>query len=181
MTTLLSKDKLKYLIQMLRFTRHIPGSIIEVGVYQGGTLLRIATESESWGKTVIGYDTFKGLPAPESIDVLNKGEFSSDPDKILAEFKQHELPVTLVGGLFPDSAIDMSLSFCHLDVDLYRSTLDSLRYISKMLSPGGLVVVDDYDFSKCPGVKPAVEEILASDPSLTKLDERQWQITLVKK
>jgi hypothetical protein len=35
------------------------------------------------------------------------------------------------------------ISFCLLDVDLYRPTISALRRIWPMLSPGGIIVIDD--------------------------------------
>jgi predicted O-methyltransferase YrrM len=35
------------------------------------------------------------------------------------------------------------ISFCLLDVDLYQPTISALRKVWPMLSPGGIIVVDD--------------------------------------
>ena len=41
---------------------------------------------------------------------------------------------------------------CHIDVDVYQSAKDVLDWAWPRLSPGGVVVFDDYGFPACPGV-----------------------------
>ena len=49
------------------------------------------------------------------------------------------------------------VSFAYLDFDFYQPTLDVLNYLTDVLSVGGVIIVDDYDFFST-GVKTSVEE-----------------------
>ena len=55
---------------------------------------------------------------------------------------------------------DRQFSFVHIDVDLYRPTLDSLRFFHPRLKAGGWIVVDDYNFRQFPGANAAVNGLL---------------------
>ncbi len=182
---LVTPQKLEYIKKKLAETKDLPGAIIEVGIFQGGTLLQIGCASRSWGKALIGYDTFAGLPKPDVIDRHKQGEFLyADKEAIAEMFSLNGLKVELVEGLFPDSAnlTPSSVSFCHLDVDLYAGTRASLDYLSSRMALGGLIVLDDYKWPSCPGVEVAVAEFLTSDPSMAIHDsnELHFQITLKK-
>ena len=46
-------------------------------------------------------------------------------------------------------------SFVHIDVDLYKPTLDSLKFFYPKLVKGGIILCDDYNSSVFPGAKQA--------------------------
>ena len=50
-----------------------------------------------------------------------------------------------------------AVSFAFLDFDFYQPTLDGLNFLDKVLSVGGVIIVDDYDFFST-GVKTSVDE-----------------------
>ena len=50
-----------------------------------------------------------------------------------------------------------TVSFAYLDFDFYQPTLDGLNYLNNVLSVGGIIIVDDYDFFST-GVKTSVDE-----------------------
>jgi O-methyltransferase len=43
-------------------------------------------------------------------------------------------------------------------VDVYQSAKDVLEWCWSRLSPGGVVLFDDYGFPACPGVRQLVDE-----------------------
>ena len=45
-----------------------------------------------------------------------------------------------------------------LDTDWYKSTKKELNTLYEKVSPGGVIIIDDY--GHCPGVKKAVDEYL---------------------
>lgn len=186
-----TKQKLKFIKECLLHTKDIPGTIAEVGVFGGGTLFEIATwaKAAEFGKQVVGYDTFEGLPEATALDNGHKkGDFTYTAfEELQTEFTNANLPVTLVKGRFPMSAMDLpqlDYSFIHLDVDFYQETLNSLRYFatSEALLPGALIVIDDYKWRATLGVEPAVTEFLASakGSSFKVHKESLHQICLVK-
>ena len=79
-------------------------------------------------------------------------------DAAALESRHHVVP-----GWFNESLPPAGLSriaFLRIDSDLYESTRDSLTSLFPLVSPGGLVYVDDYQ--TWPGVATAVDEFLAS-------------------
>ncbi|WP_208873060.1 TylF/MycF/NovP-related O-methyltransferase [Fretibacterium fastidiosum] len=63
-------------------------------------------------------------------------------------------------GWFPETAdgIDESFCFASLDVDLYQPTLAGLRFFYPRLSPGGYLMIHDFNNREYPGVRQAVRE-----------------------
>ena len=62
---------------------------------------------------------------------------------------------------------DQEFSFVHLDVDLYRSTLDALEFFYPRLVTGGRIVSHNYNLKdsaggRTPGVKKAFQEYFSS-------------------
>ena len=104
--------------------------ICEFGVGAGHTLQKIKEQFPT-GKTIVGFDSFEGLP--ESwIPEWRKGSFSQGgeiPKEVLGE------NVSIIKGLFSDTVPkffettdfkDVELLLLHIDCDLYRSTKDVL-------------------------------------------------------
>lgn len=159
--SIIDTDRLKSLRHHVFATKDIEGSIIEVGVFRGGSLKEIADTEKT--KQIYGFDTFSGLPekTPE-IDVHRVGWFTSDYDKVSELFSQYK-NVTVARGTFPADFLDFNpgpISLAHIDVDMYRSTLECMRWVDRRLSPGGILICDDYGAPDCPGAKMAVHEFL---------------------
>lgn len=75
--------------------------------------------------------------------------------------------VSLVKGYFRDTLPNyrnVRLSFVHLDCDLYQSYKDTLEFLYPCVSPGGIVLLDEYNDTPWPGCNKAVDEFLADKP-----------------
>ena len=57
-----------------------------------------------------------------------------------------------------DEVSHRRFAFVHIDVDLYEPTRDSIAFFYSRLSEGGILLIDDYGFSTCPGATRAVDE-----------------------
>ena len=56
-------------------------------------------------------------------------------------------------------------SFVYLDCDIYDSSYrQTLRYFYGRMSPGGIILFDEYDDPPWPGCNLAVDEFLADKP-----------------
>lgn len=69
--------------------------------------------------------------------------------------------VKLIKGIFPGSAAhlkDTEFAFVHIDTDFYLSVKACLEWFWPRLLPGGIIVLDDYLWSNCPGVQQALNE-----------------------
>lgn len=158
--TLLSEEKKNVLRGCVETA---PGGVlIEVGVFQGGSLLEIAKLAK--GRRVMGFDTFDGMPVDYyKLDEFHKpGEFrsvESTIEEVKAFLNPHK--VELVPGVFPSSAavkmLDMQIAFAHLDMDHWRGTLAAINFIWPKLMSKGCILFDDYEWPHCPGIAPVVE------------------------
>ena len=64
-------------------------------------------------------------------------------------------------GWIPDKFADVDekkFCFVHIDVDLYEPTRASLAFFGERLTPGGILICDDYGFETCPGARLAMDE-----------------------
>lgn len=159
--TLMDEDNLQTLYGAMQKIENIAGDVAEVGVYKGGSarfMMKGLPKKHFWL-----FDTFRGLPyADEQGHAL--GDFAADPDALpqLLNEKQY----TLIPGLFPativenEELVDVDFSLVHLDVDCYQSTTDGLDYFWPKLSGGGIIMVHDYGWIDCPGVKKAVDSFI---------------------
>lgn len=140
---------------------HIPGDLIETGVWRGGACIFMKANLLAWGdssRTVWVADSFEGLPPP------NPTEFAADAGDTL--FEQSGLAVGveqvrhnfekygvlddgvefLVGWFkdtLPDAPIEQ-LSLMRLDGDMYESTIQALEALYPKLAPGGFCIIDDF-------------------------------------
>lgn len=160
--------------------RGVPGDYAEFGTWRCGSLFAVARAWEKFGaadRSLLGFDSFEGLPPPsEPRDGpwLRKGVFSDvDFGEIERFFADQGLSnrVTLVRGWF-DRTIgrldDHRLALLHIDADLYDSVKCALEAGWERLSPGGVVVFDDYRHPDCAGCTIAVEEFFASRPEVVQ-------------
>jgi predicted O-methyltransferase YrrM len=162
--------------------RGIPGHFIETGVWRGGSCIMLAAvlanDSEiygiedyqspfsSKGREVYVCDSFEGLPKPSRAEDANDLHHVMAPllavslEDVRENFRRFGLladNVKFVKGWFKDTlpALAGPFSLVRLDGDMYESTMDSLNALYSKLSPGGFLIVDDYNLPNC---KRAVTE-----------------------
>ncbi len=155
---------------LARQTAPLHGSVAEFGVYKGGSARLLCAVKES--RPLHLFDTFGELGGmPETrpdIDTSHRaGDFSDSRLPEVRALLAGQPEVRIHAGLFPGTAAgleDVRFSFVHLDVDIYQSTLDGLRFFYPRLLPGGMLVSHDYSYLPTPGVKRAFDEYFADDP-----------------
>lgn len=140
----------------------IPGDLIETGVWRGGASIFMRGILKAHGVTdrrVWVADSFEGLPKADSLLNAADGEHHLHLMQDLAvslevvqdNFQRYGLldqQVQFLKGWFCDtlpSAPIETLAVIRLDGDLYESTMDALDNLYHKLSPGGYVIVDDYN------------------------------------
>jgi O-methyltransferase len=173
-STSLYYDRLFTLYQALLNVRRLPAArhggtinIAEVGVYKGGTSYFIASAVQALGfKTVTlhCFDTFAGHPEEDiqtDVDTFHRQGFFGDTNFASVEAYLKDFnTITLYRGRFQDTSSqieDQQFHFVHLDVDIYEPTRYALDFFDSRLIVGGIIIVDDYGFRTCPGVKQAVD------------------------
>jgi len=152
---------------LLAEVRAIPGAILEVGVWRGGTGALLATRATSLGieEKIYLCDTWTGIVKTGAVDTYYADGMHRDTSQAIVTrlVKRMNLAnVELLAGIFPDdtgAAIeDQTFRFCHIDVDVYQSGKDVLEWVWPRLAHGGVVVFDDYGFPDCPGITKLVNE-----------------------
>lgn len=152
------------LVEQLRSALQVSGDVVEIGVWRGGTAKALAEVAP--GRFVHLFDTFSGMPEPKSeTDIHKVGDFAdtslASVESALKGFRN----VKFYPGLFPGTMpVGMPrICFLHLDVDIYQSTKDGLEKFFPLLNVGGIILIDDYGRTSCPGVKVAVDEFAAAN------------------
>lgn len=174
MQTLLTERRVESLKAAVALVENVPGLIIEVGVYKGGSLRAIADVAGD--RTIYGFDTFKGLPDCGIYDFHPIGDFSAGFKEVSDRFAGTR--VTLFEDIFPPTRILGDIAFAHIDVDQYRSTLNSLKYVAELMPVGGVIVCDDYGHESCKGARRAVHEFLHLHNEFVTIGIVECQITL---
>jgi O-methyltransferase len=147
--------------------RDVPGAILEVGVWRGGTGVLMATRAAALGldEPVYLCDTWAGVVKTGDVDTYYRDGKHDDASRETVAALAAALGrtnVELLQGVFPDETADRiadnRFRLCHCDVDVYRSAKDVFDWVWPRLEPGGMVVFDDYGFPACPGVTKFVDE-----------------------
>lgn len=144
----------------------VPGDLVETGVWRGGACIYMRGILAAAGDTtrrVFVADSFRGLPEPDSSrypedegSILHTHEGLAVPRAAVEEnFRRFGLlddQVAFLEGWFkdtlPSAPIDR-LAILRLDGDMYESTTDALEALYGKVSPGGFVIIDDYNLWPC--------------------------------
>jgi len=163
-------------------SRDAEGDIAEAGVFRGSTARLIVELIETGkldiqGREFLLFDSFEGLPDLASSDVpsieaaqgtgpdpfhkVTPRRFSNtSEEEVRAVFRDYPW-VSTQKGWIPEVFAGFEprrFSFVHIDVDLYRSTRDCLDFFVPRMSPGGIILCDDYLSVRFPGARLAWDE-----------------------
>lgn len=187
--TMTSAERLFALVQAVRYVcaAAVAGDIVECGVWRGGSMMAAAHTLRECGDTtrrLFLFDTFEGMSAPTARDVgidgraaneLLAAQDRSDPESAwcyatLEDVRAAMLStgyeasrVHFVKGKVEDTipaAAPQRIAILRLDTDWYESTRHELEHLYPRLSPGGVLIIDDY--GHWAGCRQAVDEYFAS-------------------
>lgn len=166
--------------------RNVPGVFLEMGTAQGKTAIAISRLLQHLGsnKQLHCCDAFQGLPKPGVEDGDTKipmGEFASSVHQTLQRFREADIPMPImhVGWFHEIQDYPEIVAFAFCDSDRYESIQQSLDIVWPRLSPGGVILVHDYQAYHYPGVARAVNHFLVQHPDacLTPIvDEKQLRL-----
>lgn len=153
-------DEMAQIASCVRVASALDGDIAEVGVSSAGSAKLIA---ETKGEKMLHlFDTYEGLPEPGNMDNgFLKRQYACSLEsvqKYLASYRN----VAFYKGLFPSTSgpvQDKKFAFVHLDVDLYDSTLEALKFFYPRMTPRGILL--SHDYSTFPGVRKAFDEFFS--------------------
>jgi Macrocin-O-methyltransferase (TylF) len=152
----------------------VPGDFVECGVGRGASFVALVLIAQAEGRQrhVWGFDSFQGFPDPSAEDDSprrpRRGELHfGTADEIGARILRSDVDAAyyrshchLVPGFFDDTLATFTgrIAFLHLDVDLYRSYRSCLEVLYPKISPGGIVLFDEYTEANFPGARRAIDE-----------------------
>ena len=158
----------------------IPGDFVECGV-NAGFLSSAILSYLDWnrlGKRFYLVDTFEGPVlrqfSREEIDsgriavaqeALSAGAYVTDLERVRRNYAEWSR-IEVVQGCVPEvlPAIDTSnrIAFLHLDMNCGFPEAAALRYFWPFMSPGGIVLFDDYAYFGCEAQARAIDEAAAA-------------------
>lgn len=163
--------------------KNIPGDVVEFGCYAGTTSVFLAKTlmTNKIDKRLYVYDSFEGLPEKTKEDTSPLGE-SFKPGELCVSKKQFIKNIIQAGVTMPqikkawfsdltNGDVPEEISFAFLDGDYYASVMVPLKLIESRLSPGAIIVVDDYANSALPGAARAVNEWLKKHKATIKIEQ----------
>ena len=187
--TMTSPERVYATLEAVRYIirSKLPGSIVECGVWRGGTMMAVAKMLQQCGytdKELYLFDTYEGMPSPSEADV----DFHGRPAKnvfvkrkrennssdwcyaSLADVKKNLESVGyeankihyIVGKVeetLPEQAPN-EISILRLDTDWYESTKHELIHLFPRLVTGGVLIIDDYGHWE--GARKAVHEYFST-------------------
>jgi len=204
--TMTGHEKGYLLHQAVRYVvRHgIPGAVVECGVWRGGSMLNVAhtlSRHHATDRDLFLFDTFTGMSEPTDRDMhIGKqtpathllARASRDSrvwaiaslEDVEEGFGSVDYPserIHFVKGMVEDtlpSQAPEQISLLRLDTDWYESTKHELAHLYSRLSPGGILILDDYGTWK--GSKDAVDEFLVETGEPLLLVRAGWGRAAVK-
>ncbi|HUF99163.1 MAG TPA: TylF/MycF/NovP-related O-methyltransferase [Ilumatobacter sp.] len=158
-------DRRWALYQLAQVVGHVSGDTVECGAYKGSSSYLIASRISTLAadKRHHIFDSFEGLSDPSPVDGAHwtRGDLTATEEELRSNLAEFSGIIDVHPGWIPEvfsAHRDSRFSFAHIDVDLYEPTLASLEFIFPRLSPGGVLLCDDYGFRTCPGATAAMRE-----------------------
>lgn len=160
----------------------IPGDLVECGVWKGGSSMLMAhmlVQRQDTDRRLYLYDTFAGMSQPTGRDKtigcdtpamkewMNKrkgthNEWAFAPlDEVRRNMESTGFPqgnIRYVEGTVEETIpriVPDRIALLRLDTDWFESTHHELKHLFPLVSPGGVIVVDDYGHFS--GAKEAVD------------------------
>ena len=173
--TVLNEARSRSLYLAAKFTNHIPGTIVEAGLWEGGSAIVLLGASNMNRKMRL-FDSFCGLPVPADNDKVDsefvgiaENDFFGSKDVVIDNIvstigSEYINRIVFHSGWFEDTMNNDTVnqeekfSLVHIDCDLYESTKTAINFCYPKVASGGLLLVDDYEYHNTPGVKLAINE-----------------------
>ncbi len=174
-------------LQVERLKRElVPGDFVELGVYKGDSAAVL--HAMDTGRTLHLFDTFSGFTAADL--TVETGEAATyTPDNFADTSVESVLEkiggnnnIIIYKGLLPETAAGFhsKVALVNMDLDLYNPTRAGLEIYYPLLSPGGVIMIHDYN-NKWPGLIRAVDEFVKSIPeNLVHFPDRDGTVMIIR-
>jgi O-methyltransferase len=184
--TMTGLERIYAVMQAARYVsdHNIPGSIVECGVWRGGSMAAVARsllQKNDVSRDLYLFDTFEGLPDPKAEDIEYSGTHAAevirrDPTARCGEAPLDQVREVMRATGYPESKIHLiagkveetipasapdTIALLRLDTDWYESTMHELVHLFPRLSKAGVIIIDDYGHWL--GARKACDEYFSSN------------------
>lgn len=188
--TMTPPERIMALVDALRYiTKNaIPGAILECGVWKGGSMMAAAQTLRlinAADRELYLFDTFDGMTPPTDADVDLFGDDAASVMKLLpkegspvwAYSPEAEVRANMASTGYPSQLVHFvrgsvmdtlpqqapeRIALLRLDTDFYDSTKHELETLVSRVSPGGVLIIDDYGHWR--GSRKATDEFFDHYP-----------------
>jgi len=188
--TMLSRQKLYFLLQFLRQTIDLPGDALEAGTGSGGSaklMLEVLRQARVTKRLWL-LDTFTGY---QRVDPERDGTHAQlnqcrchSKEEVARLLADPVIEVKLIAGLIPETLEQVktdTLSFAHIDVNLHEPTLAASDFCLQRLTKGGVILFDDYCWPATYGARQAIDEACTRHRQQVICVPESTQAFLIKK
>jgi hypothetical protein len=169
----------------------IPGAFVECGVWKGGSSMAAAL-SFTDPRPLFLFDTYEGMTAPTEHDrhaasgrqaaAMLRGAPNGATIRCYSPLEEVQRNMAATGypagqisyikGRVEDTLPAQAperIAVLRLDTDWYESTRHELEHLYPRLSPGGVLIIDDYGYWT--GARKAVDEYFRGSLYLSRIDD----------
>jgi hypothetical protein len=170
-------------IELFKKILNVQGSIVECGVYKGGSLMlyyHLSSILEPYALTrkIIGFDTFEGFRSisekdseladekmfsGSSYDILKMAIKLGDMNRAIPHIPKCEIirgDATVTIPEYRRNNPELIIALLYLDFDLYEPTKVALQEFLPLVPKGGIVAFDELNVKKWAGETGALKECL---------------------
>jgi O-methyltransferase len=166
------------LIWAARTCLKLPGDFVECGVFRGDMswMITQCVDLRSAGKKFYLYDTFAGLdprypgesklPKASQFAQFSAGEYGAQDieSQVRARFQAMDY-VVVTKGVVPDVLHEVAperIAFMHIDMNSPKAEAGALDVLFDRVSPGGIIVFDDYGWIQFEAQKESADRFMAA-------------------
>jgi O-methyltransferase len=169
--------RLNTLVWAAREALHLPGDFVECGVYRGDMswVITEVVDLARAKRSFYLYDTFEGFSPKYS----SEDDFPLAPQFFHSADRGYNVPqlypyvckrfvekpyVKVIKGVVPDVVLEISpdrIAFMHIDMNSAAPEMGALELLFERVSPGGIVIFDDYGWFLHKKQKDAEDRFMA--------------------
>ena len=166
---------------------NISGSFAELGVYKGETarIIHLLDNSRKFHL----FDTFDGFIKSDlqhetgEAATYSSKNFADTSEKEVVKFIEGNENIIVHKGHFPETTQGLEkemFALVNIDADLCKPILEGLKFFYPHLSPGGVILVHDYNH-KWEGALKAVDEFVSVIPeNLVEIPDMHGTVMLIR-
>ena len=158
--------RLNTLVWAARQALPVKGDFVECGVHRGfcSAVIADCLDFGKIKKTLYLYDTFEGIPEEYDSENRDAPEYAEPGvhESVIERFSEYK-NVRIVKGVVPDTFADAApkkIALLHLDLNSSKAEVAALDALFDRISPGGVIVFDDYGWADYRAQRLAADEFM---------------------